>query len=114
MPAIRNFLLTARGWSAIKREAAAPREACTAPVKRRAQLQATARVSMLAGMISPPPRKPWYRILYVQVLIAVALGIAVGHWWKEIGAGVQHSGIFGKKFAWPDAKDALQPLGDGF
>ncbi len=26
-----------------------------------------------------PARKPWYRILYVQVLIAVALGIALGH-----------------------------------
>lgn len=25
-------------------------------------------------------RKPWYRILYVQVLVAMALGIALGHW----------------------------------
>ena len=25
-------------------------------------------------------RKPWYRILYMQVLIAMALGIALGHW----------------------------------
>jgi aerobic C4-dicarboxylate transport protein len=30
-------------------------------------------------------RKPWYRILYIQVLIAVGLGIAVGHRWPETG-----------------------------
>ena len=35
------------------------------------------------------------RQLYVQVLIGLALGIAVGHWWPEIGA-------------------ALKPFGDGF
>ena len=38
---------------------------------------------------------PWYRILYVQVLLAVALGIAVGWRWPEFGA-------------------SLKPLGDGF
>ncbi len=65
-------------------------------------------------MPAPPPRTPWYRILYVQVLIAVALGIVVGHWWKEIGAAVARSGIFGAHFGWPDVKDALKPLGDGF
>jgi aerobic C4-dicarboxylate transport protein len=41
------------------------------------------------------PRKPWYRILYVQVIIAVVLGILIGH------------------FA-PDTGKALKPLGDGF
>src|SRR6476620_10765835 len=40
-------------------------------------------------------RRPWYRILYVQVLMAVALGIVVGYFW-------------------PDAGKALKPLGDGF
>jgi aerobic C4-dicarboxylate transport protein len=40
-------------------------------------------------------RRPWYRILYVQVLIAIALGIAVGHFFPQTGA-------------------ALKPLGDGF
>ncbi len=40
-------------------------------------------------------RTPWYRVLYVQVLIAVVLGILVGAMWPE----------FGK---------ALKPLGDGF
>ena len=40
-------------------------------------------------------RKPWYRILYVQVLLVVALGIVVGHFFPD----------FGK---------SLKPLGDGF
>lgn len=41
------------------------------------------------------PRKPWYRILYVQVLIAIAVGVAVGWWFPHVGA-------------------AMKPLGDGF
>ncbi len=69
---------------------------------------------MLARMSAPLPRKPWYRILYIQVLIAVALGIVVGHWWTQIGNAVVRSGIFGAKFTWPTAKDALLPLGEGF
>ncbi|MDQ6861258.1 MAG: dicarboxylate/amino acid:cation symporter [Verrucomicrobiota bacterium] len=40
-------------------------------------------------------RTAWYRILYVQVLVAVALGILIGHFFPE----------FGK---------SLKPLGDGF
>jgi aerobic C4-dicarboxylate transport protein len=40
-------------------------------------------------------RKPFYRILYVQVLIAVAIGILLGHFYPEIGV-------------------AMKPLGDGF
>ena len=42
-----------------------------------------------------PERKPWYRILYVQVLIGVALGIGIGA-------------------CFPDAGKAMKPLGDGF
>jgi len=41
------------------------------------------------------PKKPWYKVLYLQVLIAVALGIAIG-------------------WLWPDTGIALKPLGDGF
>lgn len=40
-------------------------------------------------------RKPFYRILYVQVLIGLMLGVLTGHLWPEFGA-------------------ALKPLGDGF
>jgi aerobic C4-dicarboxylate transport protein len=39
--------------------------------------------------------KPWYRILYIQVLVAVALGIVVGHFFPDFGR-------------------SLKPLGDGF
>jgi aerobic C4-dicarboxylate transport protein len=40
-------------------------------------------------------KKPFYRILYVQVLIAVAIGIFLGHFYPELGV-------------------AMKPLGDGF
>ena len=40
-------------------------------------------------------RRPWYAVLYVQVLIAIALGIIVGHFFAKTGT-------------------ALKPLGDGF
>jgi aerobic C4-dicarboxylate transport protein len=45
----------------------------------------------------PDKRKPgsWYRVLYVQVIIAVALGILTGHFFPQTGM-------------------ALKPLGDGF
>jgi aerobic C4-dicarboxylate transport protein len=40
-------------------------------------------------------RGPWYTILYIQVLIAVMIGIAIGHFFPKTGI-------------------ALKPLGDGF
>jgi len=43
----------------------------------------------------PSPAKPWYRHLYVQVIIGVVLGVLVG-------------GFF------PEAGRSLKPLGDGF
>jgi aerobic C4-dicarboxylate transport protein len=43
----------------------------------------------------PAAHNPWYSILYVQVLIAIAIGIAVG-------------------YLYPKAGVALKPLGDGF
>ena len=48
------------------------------------------------------PRQPWYRILYVQVLRAVALGIVLGYFFPDA--------------AGPDQWHAstLTPLGDGF
>src|SRR5262245_15441517 len=39
--------------------------------------------------------RPWYTVLYIQVLIAIAFGILIGHFWPDLG------------------KD-LKPLGDGF
>ena len=53
-------------------------------------------------MTPPTPRRPWYRILYVQVLIAVLLGIVVGRLFPDTaGPGKWHA-------------SALKPLGDGF
>ena len=40
-------------------------------------------------------RRPWYTVLYVQVLIAIVLGIIVGHFFSKTGT-------------------ALKPLGDAF
>ena len=40
-------------------------------------------------------RRPWYSILYVQVLIAIAIGIALGHFYAKTVA-------------------SMKPLGDGF
>ena len=40
-------------------------------------------------------RQPWYKILYVQVLIAIFLGILIGYFYPDLGK-------------------ELKPLGDGF
>lgn len=42
-----------------------------------------------------PPRTPWYGQLYIQVLIAIALGVTIGYFWPQTG-------------------EALKPLGDAF
>jgi len=47
------------------------------------------------AVASAAPRKPWYMVLYIQVLIAIALGILVGYFYPNTGK-------------------ALKPLGDGF
>src|SRR5712691_2692902 len=41
------------------------------------------------------PRRRWYTVLYIQVLLAIAVGILIGHFF-------------------PNAGVALKPLGDGF
>jgi aerobic C4-dicarboxylate transport protein len=40
-------------------------------------------------------QRPWYTVLYIQVLIAIAIGVLIGHFWPNFGKG-------------------LKPLGDGF
>jgi aerobic C4-dicarboxylate transport protein len=39
--------------------------------------------------------RPWYTVLYIQVLIAIAVGVLTDHFWPDLGK-------------------ALKPLGDGF
>src|SRR5258708_6332712 len=46
-------------------------------------------------MLPSPTGKSWYRVLYIQVLIAVLLGVAVGYFFPAFGI-------------------SLKPLGDGF
>ena len=41
------------------------------------------------------PRRPWYSVLYIQVLIAIAVGVVLGHFYPQTGT-------------------AMKPLGDGF
>ena len=45
--------------------------------------------------VATPPHRPWYTILYVQVLIAIALGVVIGYYDPKLGI-------------------QLKPLGDGF
>ncbi len=52
-------------------------------------------VATSSGQAGNGHRKPFYAQLYFQVLLAIALGITVGHFWPDIGA-------------------SLKPLGDGF
>ena len=40
-------------------------------------------------------KKPFYKILYIQVLFAIGLGVALGHWWPTVAV-------------------EMKPLGDGF
>jgi aerobic C4-dicarboxylate transport protein len=44
---------------------------------------------------SATPRKPWYAVLYVQVLVAIVVGVLIGRFFPKTGI-------------------ALKPLGDGF
>ena len=44
---------------------------------------------------SSADKKPWYRLLYVQVIFAIIVGIVLGHFW-------------------PDESKGLKILGDGF
>jgi aerobic C4-dicarboxylate transport protein len=45
--------------------------------------------------LAPTARRPWYTVLYIQVLIAIAVGIALGQFFPKIGV-------------------EMKPLGDGF
>ncbi len=51
---------------------------------------------MTAEAIRPAARRqPWYKVLYIQVLIAIALGILLGHFYPDLGK-------------------QMKPFGDGF
>src|SRR6201747_910791 len=51
---------------------------------------------MTTEVIRPAVRhQPWYKVLYIQVLVAIALGVAIGYFYPDLGK-------------------SLKPLGDGF
>ena len=52
-------------------------------------------MSSVGSAAATPRRRPWYTVLYIQVLIAIAIGVALGHFFPKTGA-------------------AMKPLGDGF
>jgi aerobic C4-dicarboxylate transport protein len=54
-----------------------------------------AQVSARMTAPTPPARRPWYTVLYIQVLIAIAAGIVLGHYF-------------------PQTAVEMKPLGDGF
>ena len=62
-------------------------------------------------MQTTPAPKPWYRILYVWVIIGVLLGIVVGYYWAAIGTALFPPP---KVNLWPDVKTVFEPLGKGF
>jgi aerobic C4-dicarboxylate transport protein len=45
--------------------------------------------------LAPPPHRPWWRHLYVQVLAAILIGVLLGHFYPALGT-------------------QMKPLGDGF
>ena len=49
----------------------------------------------MSSTVAAPKRRPWYTVLYIQVLIAIALGIALGYYFPKTGV-------------------AMKPLGDAF
>src|SRR6201995_309050 len=53
--------------------------------------------TMTAAGVPARPAKPWYKILYVQVLIAILLGVVVGWLWPHLATN-----------------DWIKALGDGF
>jgi aerobic C4-dicarboxylate transport protein len=50
-----------------------------------------------SGAIAAPQKKPFYRVLYVQVLAAIVFGVIVGWLWPELGKN-----------------DWIKAMGDGF
>ncbi|WP_314950637.1 dicarboxylate/amino acid:cation symporter [Bradyrhizobium cosmicum] len=53
--------------------------------------------TMAEAPVAPPAAKPWYKVLYVQVLIAIVLGAIVGWLWPTVATN-----------------EWIKALGDGF
>ena len=53
------------------------------------------KIALTAGTTDSPAKKPLYKSLFFQLLVAVVLGVLIGHFWPSLGS-------------------TLRPLGDGF
>ncbi|MGY3359209.1 Na+/H+-dicarboxylate symporter [Bradyrhizobium sp. GM0.4] len=53
--------------------------------------------TMVGAPVAPPAAKPWYKVLYIQVLIAIVLGAIVGWLWPSVATN-----------------EWIKALGDGF
>src|SRR6202044_3894665 len=51
--------------------------------------------STVTAAVATSKHRPWYTVLYIQVLIAIGLGIVIGHYFPKTGV-------------------AMKPLGDAF
>src|ERR671938_258639 len=49
-------------------------------------------VTVAPGSAAVPHRKPWYRHLYFQVIIAIIIGAFLGHFWPAVGASMKPFG----------------------
>jgi aerobic C4-dicarboxylate transport protein len=49
--------------------------------------------AMTARVSSPAASRPWYTILYVQVLIAIVIGVALGYFYPDTGKAMNPLGI---------------------
>jgi aerobic C4-dicarboxylate transport protein len=67
------------------------------PGKARPAQVVTGGVKVMAAAVATRVAKPWYKILYVQVLIAILLGVVVGSLWPHLATN-----------------DWIKALGDGF
>src|ERR1700685_1061913 len=41
------------------------------------------------AVLATPKHHPWYSVLYIQVLIAIALGIVIGHYFPKTGVAMK-------------------------
>ncbi|WP_235036259.1 cation:dicarboxylate symporter family transporter [Arthrobacter sp. 18067] len=65
------------------------------PAVALAQIGALLKIPAPTVAVNPAVKKPLYKSLFFQILVAVVLGIAIGYLWPSVGS-------------------ALRPLGDGF
>lgn len=49
---------------------------------------------MSKNAIALQPHRPWYSILYIQVLIAIAIGILIGHFYPNTGKALKSLGTY--------------------